>query len=131
MKITKIFLFTVLIALTANAFAKENTRRGWQLELQQLGLNITSTNVSHATDYAGFADARLTANDQTTIQGTLDFNAEYFGRHYLWSSGILAEYGKNTIEQTDGTKVTTESEDRIIFDTSYTIRLWNVENFLE
>jgi len=130
MKITKIFLFTVLIALTANAFAKENTRRGWQLELQQLGLNITSTNVSHATDYAGFADARLTANDQTTIQGTLDFNAEYFGRHYLWSSGILAEYGKNTIEQTDGTKVTTESEDRIIFDTSYTIRLWNVENFL-
>ena len=49
--------------------------------------------------YAGFADARLTADSQTTIQGALDFRADDFGRLFLWSNGILAEYGKNTIKQ--------------------------------
>ena len=130
MKTVKIFLFAVLISLTVNALATENTRRGWQLDLQRLGLNITSTSVSHAQDYNGFADARLTADSQTTIQGALDFKADYFGKHYLWSNGLLAEYGKSTIEQANGTKTTTESVDRIILDTAYTLRLWNVQDFL-
>ena len=130
MKLTKVILFSAMLCLTANIFATENTRRGWQLDLQRLGLNITSTSVQHATDYGAFPDARLKANNQTTIQGDLNFKADYFGKHYLWSSGLLAEYGKNTIEQPDGTKLTTESADRIILDTSYTLRLWNVENFL-
>jgi len=130
MKLTKIVLFSALLCLSANIFATENNRRGWQLDLQRLGLNITSTSVTHAADYANFADARLTANNQTTVQGDLNFKAEYFGKFYLWSSGLLAEYGKSTIEQLDGTRVTTESADRIIVDTAYTLRLWNVENFL-
>ena len=130
MKTIKTILFAALIALTANAFAAENTRRGWQLDLQRLGFNLTSTNVTHAQDYNGFADARLTADSQTTIQGALDFKAEYFGKHYLWSNGLLAEYGKSTIEQANGTKMTTESADRIIVDTAYTLRIWNVQDFL-
>ena len=130
MKLTKIILFLALLCLNANIFAKENDRRGWQLDLQRLGLNITSTSVTHAADYGNFADARLTANNQTTVQGALNFKADYFGRLYLWSSGLLAEYGKSTIEQPNGTKTTTESVDRIILDTAYTLRLWNVENFL-
>ena len=130
MRLTKIILFSALLCLNANIFAKENTRRGWQLDLQRLGLNLTSTSVTHAQDYANFADARLTANNQTTVQGDLNFKAEYFGKHYLWSNGLLAEYGKSTIEQPNGTKMTTESADRIIVDTAYTLRLWNVENFL-
>lgn len=130
MKKIKILLVLSLLAISANSFAKENTRQGWQLDLKRLALNITSTSVTHANDYANFADARLHADNQTTIQGGLDFKAEYFGKHYLWSSGLLAEYGKNTIEQPDGTKMTTESADRIIVDTAYTLRLWNIENFL-
>ena len=130
MKITKIILFAAFISLAINSFATENTRRGWQLDLQRLALNLTSTNVTHAQDYNGFADARLTADSQTTIQGALDFKADYFGKFYLWSNGLLAEYGKSTIEQTNGNKVTTETADRIIVDTAYTLRLWNVQNFL-
>ena len=130
MKLTKYFLFAGLLCLTVNIFAKENDRRGWQLDLQRLALNITSTNVHHAPDYDGFADARLTADNQTTLQGAFDFKADYFGKHYLWENRLLAEYGKNTIEQADGTKMSSESVDRIIADTSYTLRLWNVQNFL-
>ena len=130
MKLTKYILFVVLLGLAANSFAAENDRRGWQLDLKRLALNLTSTNVHHAQDYNGFADARLTANNQTTLQGALDFRADYFGQHYLWSNGLLAEYGKSTIEKTDGTRLTTESVDRIIADTAYTLRLWNVEHFL-
>ncbi len=130
MKLRKLFLFFVLLSVTALSFAKENDRRGWQLDLKRLALNLTSTSVHHAQDYKGFSDARLTADSQTTIQGALDFKADYFGKHYLWSNGLLAEYGKSTIEQADGQKMTTESVDRIIFDTAYTLRLWNIENFL-
>ena len=131
MRITKLILFVALLGLPANSFATENDRRGWQLDLKRLALNLTSTNVHHAVDYTGFADARLTADNQTTIQGALDFRGDYFGKHYLWSNGILAEYGKSTIEPADGSdKVTTESVDRIILDTSYTLRLWNVQDFL-
>ncbi len=130
MKITKTILLAVLLCLSANSFAKENTRRGWQLDLERLGLNVTSTSVNHAKDYEDFADARLTADSQTTLQGALNFKADYFARRYLWSNGLLAEYGKSTIKQTDGTKMTTESVDRIIVDTAYTLRLWNIENFL-
>lgn len=130
MKILKYFTFAVMLCLTANVFATENDRRGWQLDLKRLALNLTSTNVHHAQYYDGFADARLTADNQTTIQGALDFKADYFGKYYLWSNGLLAEYGKNTIEQADGQKMTSESVDRIILDTAYTLRLWNVQDFL-
>ena len=82
MKLTKIILFSAMLCLSANIFAKENTRRGWQLDLQRLGLNLSSTNVTHAEDYGAFADARLTANNQTTVQGELNFKAEYFGKFY-------------------------------------------------
>lgn len=129
MKNTKLVLLIALLCLAVTSFAKENDRRGWQLDLKRLALNVTSTNVHHAAEYDGFADARLTADNQTTIQGALDFRADDFGKLYLWSNGILAEYGKNTIEQADGTKLTTESVDRIIADTSYTLRLWNVQDF--
>lgn len=130
MKKTKLILFFSLLCLAVFASAKENDRRGWQLDLKRLALNVTSTNVHHATEYDGFADARLTADNQTSVQGSLNFKADYFGKIYLWSNGLLAEYGKNTIEQADGTKLTTESADRIIADTSYTLRLWNVQDFL-
>ena len=130
MKSSKYFVFAILFCLTTSVFATENDRRGWQLDLKRLALNITSTDVHHATYYDGFADARLTADNQTTIQGDLNFKADYFGRKYLWSNGLLAEYGKSTIEQADGTKMSTESVDRIILDTAYTLRLWNVQNFL-
>ena len=130
MKLSRYFLFVVLLGLTVNSLAKDNDRRGWQLDLKRLALNLTSTNVHHAQDYTTFADARLTANNQTTLQGALDFRADYFGKHYLWSNGISAEYGKSTIEQADGSRVTTESVDRIIADTAYTLRLWNIQDFL-
>ncbi len=131
MKITKLVLSVALLSLAVTSFATENDRRGWQLDLKRLALNLTSTNVHHAADYADFSDARLTADNQTTVQGALDFRADYFGKHYLWSNGVLAEYGKSTIEPADGgDKVTTESADRIIFDTAYTLRLWNIQNFM-
>ena len=130
MKSIKFLLFVVLLCSAVNVFAKENDRRGWQLDLKRLAFNLTSTSVRNAQIYDGFADARLTADSQTTLQGGLDFRAEYFGKKYLWSSGVLAEYGKSSIEKADGTKLTTESADRIIVDTSYTLRLWNVQDFL-
>jgi len=129
MKPIKYFLFTAMLCLAANLSATENDRRGWQLDLKRLALNVTSTNVHHAQEYSDFADARLTADNQTTIQGALDFKADYFGKFYLWSNGLSAEYGKNTIEQANGTKLTTESADRIIIDTAYTLRLWNIQDF--
>ena len=130
MKTIKYLLLCTFVFCTISAFAADNSKRGWQLDLKRLALNLTSTNVKNANKYQGFSDTRLTADDQTTIQGALDFRADYFGQSYLWSNGVLAEYGKSSIEKSDGEKLTTETVDRIIFDTSYTLRLWNVQDFL-
>lgn len=130
MKTVKYLLFVCLFCLVSTSFATENPKRGWQLDLKRLGLNLTSTNVKNAKTYEGFSDTRLTSDSQTLIQGALNFRGDYFGNHYFWSNGVLAEYGKSTIEQTDGEKITTESVDRIIFDTAYTLRCWNVKDFL-
>ncbi len=124
-----VFALAFALCLCANAFAQDK-KMGWQLELNKLGLNLTSTDVTNSQEYKDFPNARLTADSQTLVQGVLKATAAKYGKIYLWSNVLLMEYSKNTIKPSDGPKTVNESADNILFTSDYTLRLWHVESLL-
>ncbi len=121
-----LMLFFAVSLLSSAAFA--GTKEGWEVELRQLSLNITSTEVHNTDDK--FAEARVKADSQTFIQGKLDFAANYFANKLFWSNTILGEYGKTYVRPVNKEETITENANKVLFTTDLTYRLWNVENFL-
>ena len=119
----------LLAVLTVNLHAQHNTR-GWQLELKRASLDLSSTDVKNAEYYKDFPNAKLTADSQTLVKGHLDFAADYFARNFVWGNELILDYGKTTLKPVDGERTTNETADSISFTSSYTQRLWKVENFL-
>ncbi|MGB2578621.1 hypothetical protein AAIR98_000540 [Elusimicrobium simillimum] len=127
----KVLAVTAILALACGAYAADADKRGWELDLKKISLNITSTEVKNADKYADFSDARLHSDSQTLIQGYLNMTGNYYAQKYVWANTLLAEYGRTKVRPADGTETTTnENVDRIVLTTDYTLRMWNVENFL-
>lgn len=126
----KKLLFTLLCtACTLCAFAQDD-KRGWQVELKKLALDVTSTEVKNAQAYQDFSDARLTSDSQTALRGSWDSIADYHAKHFLWTNELTLDYGRTKIRPVDGERLTNENADKILFTTGYTQRLWRVEDFL-
>ena len=123
------FSVCALAVLSVSAQAQQN-KRGWQLELKRAALDLSSTNVKHAEDYQGFPNAKLTADSQNILKGHLDLTGDYFAEHFVWGNELLMNYGKTTLKPVNGEKVTSENADQILFTSSYTQRMWQVEDFL-
>lgn len=117
-----VFMSFVTIALA------EGTKSGWELNLQQLSLNLTSTEVHNSAPE--FSQARLKADSQTLIQGKFDFFANYFASKLFWSNELNAEYGKTYIRPVNKEETITENANKILLTTDLTYRLWKVENFI-
>lgn len=127
----KIALFlAVLLFCALNSFAQDGKKTGWQLELKTLAVDLTSTEVKNSEDYAAFPNAKLNADSQKLIKGRFHLAGDYFGNNYLWANALFMEYGKTTIKPANGDKLTTENADRILLSSDYTLRLWNVKEFL-
>ena len=125
----KNLFFAVLVCfLFATVVLAEGTKNGWELNLQQLSLNLTSTEVHNSAPE--FSQTRLKADSQTSIQGKLDFFANYFASKLFWSNGLKAEYGKTYVRPIDKEETITENANKILLTTDLTYRLWKIENFL-
>ena len=125
----KLFLLSsLLFLLFSSSVYAEGTKDGWEVELKQLALNITSTEVHHSSPT--FSSTRLTTDSQTLIQGKLDFAANYFTSKLFWSNTLLMEYGKTYVRPVDKEETITENSDKILLTTDLTYRLWKIENFL-
>lgn len=124
----KVSLLLVAVLLMCSTIVFAGTKNGWELELKQLSVSITSTEVHNSSPT--FATARLTTDSQTAIQGKLDFYAKYFAPKLLWTNNLFMEYGKTTVRPVDKEEVITENADKILLTTDLTYRLWKVENFL-
>lgn len=126
---TKKFIILVAIALALPVFVfADGKKKGWEVELKQLSLNITSTEVHNSSDT--FTSSRLTTDSQTLIQGKLDFAANYFASKLFWSNTLLGEYGKTYLRPTDEEEIITENANKVLLGTDLTYRLWNIQNFL-
>ena len=108
----------------------QDGKQGWQVELKKLAFDFTSTEVKHANEYQGFADARLTSDSQTAVRGSWDSIADYHAQHYLWTNQLLMDYGRTKIRPVQGDVLKNENADNILFTTGYTQRVWKVEDFL-
>ncbi len=119
-------LVAAVTLLSSTAFAGK--KEGWEIELRQLSLNVTSTEVHNGDER--FDEARAEADSQTFIQGKLDFAAKYFANKLFWSNTILGEYGKTYVRPRDKEETVTENANKLLFTTDLTYRMWKVENFL-
>ena len=126
---TILFPLCVLTVLTLTLQAEES-KRGWQVDLKRAALDLSSTEVKNAEDYEGFPNAKLTADSQHVIKGHLDLTGDYFAQHFVWGNELLMDYGKTTLKPTNGDKVTSENADNILLTSSYTHRMWQVEDVL-
>lgn len=125
----KIVVLSAFFVMALTSFAQE-TKTGWQVELKKLAFDLTSTEVKHAQDYQGFADARLTSDSQTAVRGSWDSIADYYAQHYLWNNELTMDYGRTKIRPVNGETIKNENADTILFTTGYTQRLWKVEEVL-
>lgn len=125
----KLSLFVVAALLLCSTIVFAGTKEGLELELKQLAVSVTSTEVHNST--VAFTNARLTADSQTAIQGKLDFDAKYFASKLLWTNNLFMEYGKTSVRPVDKEEVVTENSDKITVTTDLTYRLWKVsEDFI-
>ncbi len=122
-------LLCFLLYLPASA-QEVNTKRGWQLILSRASLDLSSTDVKNAAEYADFPESKLNSDSQRVVKGHLDVNADYFARHFVWGNELLLDYGKTTLKPYDGEQTTNESADTVQFTSSYTQRLWKNNSFL-
>lgn len=123
-------LFLLCFWAFCPSFALAQNSHGWQVELDRLAFNFTSTEVSYAKKYASFSDARLTADSQTALSGELHALGNYYFNNWVWSNVLELNYGKTRIRPVDGETLTNENADKIAFTTGYTQRLWRVDNWL-
>ncbi len=125
----KLLILTLITLLPVTALAQEN-KRGWELNLKRAALDLSSTDVKHAEDYQEFPNAKLTADSQHVVKGHLDLEGNYFAQHFVWGNKLLMDYGKTTLKPENGRKTTSENADTILFTSSYTQRVWKIEDFL-
>lgn len=119
----------LVLVLSVNVQAQQN-KRGWELDLKKASLDLSSTDVKNAEEYQNFPNAKLTSDSQTLVKGHLHLTGNYFAQHFVWGNELLLDYGKTTLKPVDGEKTTNETSDSILFTSSYTHRLWNVQNAL-
>ncbi len=130
MKLLQKALLLVALVSFCGVLHAQDGKRGWQIELKKIALDVTSTEVKHAQEYKDFSDARLNGDSQTAVRGNLDAISDYHAEHYLWTNELLMDYGRTKIRPVEGETLTNENADKILFTTGYTQRLWKVENFL-
>ena len=68
------------LLLGGGAFA-QNLKRGWELDLKKIALDLSSTNVRNAAEYQDFPNSKLSADSQNVVKGTLDLVGNYFAKN--------------------------------------------------
>lgn len=127
--ILKVWLCAIMLMLSAQFVYSDGTKEGLELELKQLAVSITSTEIHNSSPT--FSSARVTGDSQTAIQGKLDFEAKYFATKLLWTNTLLMEYGKTSVRPVNKEEVVTENSDKISLISDLTYRLWKVnEDFI-
>lgn len=126
----KLIFLSACLLFTSLTYSQEAPKSSWHLELRDLSLQLTNTDVNNAQYYQGYSNPRLTADSQTLIQGNFDLVSKYDREKMLWANNLLMQYGKATIKPVDGEKITNTSVDKILFTTDFTHKMFTVEDFL-
>ena len=118
--------------LPVTAFAQEDlgdfvSPKILNANFRRVGLELSSTEVKHAQQYANSPVSQLNADSQTVIKGVFDFVLEYETKYYRWDNSVFAEYAKTKLKPANQPADTNETADKILFSTNYTQKIWNFE----
>lgn len=86
---------------------------------RRIGLDLSTTKVSHARNYQDSPVSQLNADDQSVLKGVFDFVLEYSKENLRWNNALFMEYGKTKIEPLDEPAKKTENADKILLSSTY------------
>lgn len=100
-------------------------RSVWRLNLRRLSAQMTNVAVGGPSGYAQTGESRLSATDQTQMQGSLRLFSELLSEKFRFDAGISADYGKTVLRPRDAERVTTESVDQLVYSGELVYRMRN------
>ena len=99
------------------------------LNIRRIGLDLSKTDVRHASAYQDSPVAALRADDQEFIKGVWDTALEYKVGDLNWDNSLFMEYGKTTLKPYNKDKVVNENADKILFSSDLAWALWKFGDF--
>ncbi|MDO8804131.1 MAG: hypothetical protein Q7R35_06855 [Elusimicrobiota bacterium] len=105
-------------------------RNLWRINLRSLSLQMTNTEVTGPASYAGVNETRLSAVNQTQIQGSGRLFSEFYSGRFRWDTGISADYGRTALRPRGQPRLTTESVDQLTYESQLVYRVKNYNGAL-
>lgn len=95
---------------------------------RRVGLELSSTDVSHATEYKNSPVSQLSADSQTVVKGVFDFVLEYNRTNMMWNNSLYMDYAKTKLKPAEGPSSSNEDADTILFSSDYAHKTWLLGN---
>ena len=112
----------------AGASYEENYGNGsLKANLRKIELKYSQNSVSNQKEYHNSPDASLSANEESSIAGALDFALEYQNDAAMWTNGLQLEYGETRIKKYEGGTEKNENADNILLYTDYAYKAWTTD----
>ena len=98
-------------------------RKIWRINLRSLSLQASNVGVSGPAGYASTGESRLSATDQTRIQGSGRLFSEFHAGRLSHDAGVSADYGKVVLRPKGQPSITAESVDQVAVESELRYRL--------
>lgn len=95
---------------------------------RRIGLELSSTDVSHAKEYENSPVSELSSDSQTVVKGIFDFALEYNQDNLRWNNSLFMEYAKTKLKPADGPSSENEDADKILLSSEYAHKMWRVSD---
>ena len=112
-------LCAVLVCFQANAQEDTSSSPTLQANFRRVGLELSSTNITHSREYKNSPVTQLSTDSQTVVKGVFDFMLEYNRENLQWNNGVYAEYGETKVKPVDQQAEKNENADKILFSSDY------------
>ena len=121
--------FLALLGFQAQARAQEQNGASSTLKanFRRVGLELSSTNITHAAQYRNSPVTQLSTDSQTVVKGVFDFMLEYDRDSMQWNNGLYAEYGETKVKPVNQPTETNETADKILFSSDYAHKMFNFD----
>ena len=124
MTLKKSLLSVCAVLISFQAQAQESSAPTLKSNFRRVGLELSSTSITHSREYQNSPVTQLSTDSQTVVKGVFDFMLEYNRENMQWNNGIYAEYGKTKVKPVNQPTETNENADKILLSSDYAHKLY-------
>lgn len=123
----QLYTFLLCVFLPCVALADDADKKDEQLYLsiRRIGLEMSTTKIGNAAEYADSPVSALSATSQDYIKGISDIALEYNKNKFKWDNSLFMEYGRTTLKPYNGPETTDENADKILLSSDLSYACWN------